>query len=304
MPPDPTPTLESFLEGLPIFLDPILCGAAAGLILGFLGVYVVLRRMVFVSAAVTHSAGLGVAAVFYAQIHLGLSATWSPLAGAFVFGIGATVLLALNPERMRLTQESLVGLCFVFASGAALLLGDRISQESHDIHAIIFGTAVLVSKGDLLATLIVGGLVLAAHLVVRRGLIFASFDPDTARVQGLPVRFLDGFLLGTVGLMVSVTTRALGAMPVFALSVLPAMAALALGVRFGWALGVAAAIGALSAVVGYVASFFLHFPVGATQTVVASLFAAVAMACSDIARTLRQRAEQRCQTHPGSLRPR
>jgi len=64
MTPEASPTLAEFLDGLEIFLDPILCGAAAGLVLGLLGVYVVLRRMVFVSAAITHSAGLGVAVAF------------------------------------------------------------------------------------------------------------------------------------------------------------------------------------------------------------------------------------------------
>jgi zinc transport system permease protein len=275
--PDPTPSFGSFIAGLDIFLDPMLCGAVAGLVLGLLGVYVVLRRMVFVSAAVTHSAGLGVALTFYAQIHWGLGALANPLLGAFLFGVGATLLLALNPERVGLTRDGVIGLTFIFASGAALLVGDRISQESHDIHSILFGTAVLVSRADLYATLIVGAVVLAAHLWLRRGLAFASFDPDGASVQGLPVKFLNAVLLATIGLMVSVTTRAIGAMPVFAFSVLPAMAALSLGCRLDVALVVAALLGALSAVIGYVASFFLHFPVGATQTVVAAIFAGAAM---------------------------
>ena len=277
MPVDEAPTWAEFVQGLDIFLDPILCGGAAGLVLGYLGVYVVLRRMVFVSAAITHSAGLGVACAYYGQIHLGLGLLAPPVLGAFTFGMGSTLLLALRPERLGLTRESLIGLTFIFASGAALLVGDRISQESHDIHAIIFGTAVLVSKVDLYTVLGVGALVLGLHLWLRRGLVFASFDPDGARVQGLPVGALDFILLLTIGLMVSVTTRALGAMPVFAFSVLPAMAALSLTRRLGVALLVAAVLGLTAAVGGYLLSFFMSFPVGASQTVVAALFAGIAM---------------------------
>lgn len=279
MPPEVAPSWADFVTGLEIFADPILCGAVAGLVLGFLGIYVILRRMVFVSAAITHSAGLGVALAFYAQIHLGRSGDVAhPLLAAFLLGMGSTLLLAMNPERLRLTRESLIGLVFIFASGAALLVGDRISQESHDIHAIIFGTAVLVSKEDLYTTLGAGAAVLGLHLWLRRGLVFASFDADSARVQELPVRVLDSFLLLSIGLMVSVTTRALGAMPVFAFSVLPAMAALSLSRRIGVAFALAAVLGCLSAVLGYLLSFFLRFPVGACQTVVASLFAGLAMA--------------------------
>lgn len=274
---DPSPTWSDFIDGLDIFFDPMLCGAAAGLVLGLIGVYIVLRRMVFVSAAITHSAGLGVALAFYAQIQLKIGLLANPVLGAFVFGMGSTLLLALDPQKIHMTRESLIGLVFIFASGAILLVGDRISQESHDIHDIIFGTAVLVSKADLYTTLTVGGVVLVVHLWFRRGMIFASFDSDGARVQRLPVRLLDAVLLLSVGLMVSVTTRALGAMPVFAFSVLPAMAGLSLSRRLSVVLALAAILGSVAAVLGYIYSFFFKFPVGASQTVVAAFFALSAM---------------------------
>jgi zinc transport system permease protein len=126
-------------------------------------------------------------------------------------------------------------------------------------------------------TLGAGGIVLVLHLWLRRGLIYTSFDEEAARVQRLPVRLLSALLLLTIGLMVSITTRALGAMPVFAFSVLPAMAALALSRRLGVVFLLAALFGMISAVVGYLGSFFLHFPVGASQTVVAALLAFLAM---------------------------
>ena len=274
---DPTPTWTELWGGLDLFLDPILCGAIAGLSLGFIGVYIVLRRMVFVSAAITHAAGLGVAIAFYGQIHLGLATLSNPFAGAFVFGVGSTLLLVSGRRRPGPTRESLIGLVFIFASGAALLVGDRISQESHDIHAVLFGTAVMVSKVDLFATLAAGAAVLLMHLWLFRGMVFASFDPESAQVQGLPVRLLDTLLLLSIGLMVSVTTRALGAMPVFAFSVLPAMAALALCRRIGAVFALAATLGCLCAVLGYLGSFFYRFPVGASQTVVAAVVAGCAM---------------------------
>ena len=46
----------------------------------------------------------------------------------------------------------------------------------------------------------------------------------------------------------------------------------------------AAALGAVAAVAGYLCSFFLRFPVGACQTVVAALFAGLAMAVGALSR--------------------
>ena len=66
--------------------------------------------------------------------------------------------------------------------------------------------------------------------------------------------------------LVALSTRALGAMPVFGFSVLPAMIALALTSRIGLVFGLAATIGALGAAGGYALAFVLELPVGATQT--------------------------------------
>ena len=60
-----------------------------------------------------------------------------------------------------------------------------------------------------------------------------------ARVQGMPVRALNAFLFVSIGLAVALCTRALGALPVFAFSVLPAMTALVLTSRIGLVFGLA-----------------------------------------------------------------
>jgi len=280
MPNEPT-SWRDFVAAWELFRDPILCALAAGIVLGFLSVYVILRRMVFVSAAVTQSAGLGVALAFYAEIHLGFAI--EPIYMAAALALGATLLLLLDPAKLRLTRESVLGLVFAATGGAAVLVGDRIAQEAHDIQAILFGTAVLVRPFDLHVVLAVGAVVMALQLWWLRGFVMASFDPVGARVQGLPVTLLQGLLLVSIGLVVGTTARALGALPVFALSTLPAMAALLFGCGLRLAFVVATLLGALAGAGGYALAFFLRFPVGASQTVAASCFVLVAFVVRAVA---------------------
>lgn len=266
---------ETFWGAFELFRDPMLCALIAGGVLGFLSVYVVLRRMVFVSAAVTHSAGLGVALAFYAEIHLGTHV--EPVMGATLLSLLATLLLMADPTRLRLTRESMLGLAFAFAGGAAVLVGDRIAQEAHDVQGILFGTAVLVTPQQLGAVAGVGAVILFIHLWWFRGLTFASFDRVGATVQGLPVRVLDAALMLSIGVMVGVSARALGALPVFAFSTLSAIAALVLDLRLPWTFLLATLAGAISGVGGYLFAFFFDFPVGGSQTVLASVLVGVAV---------------------------
>jgi zinc transport system permease protein len=280
------PTWSGFLEAWSLFRDPVLCALIAGVALGFLGVYIVLRRMVFVSVAVTQASALGVALAFFAEIHLGLSV--DPIAGAMALALASTVLLSFDPRTIRLPRESLLGFAFALTGAATLLIEDRIVQEAHDIHSILFGSAVLVRPSDLAAVGVTAGVLLLLHILWYRGLVFSSFDPDAARVQGLPVRFLNAFLLASVGAMVGVAARALGALPVFALATLPAITVLVLGVGLNWAFLLAALLGAVSGALGYLFAFFYEFPVGGSQTIVASAFLLLAMLGAAIRRALRR----------------
>jgi zinc transport system permease protein len=276
------PTWQDFAANWELYRDPVVCGVVAGAVLGMLGVFVVLRRAVFVTAAVSQSAALGVALAFLLGIYLGV--TPPPVLCAFLLALAATGVLAWRSPSTRLPREAIVGLLYVGASALAVLVGDRIAQEAEDITAILFGTAVLVRPQDLLAVLAVSGLVVVALGALYRGLVFAGFDPDGARIQGLPVARLELALWTLVALEVSVTTRAIGALPVFAFSVLPAMAALRAAKRLSRAVLLACLFGALSGGLGYVSAFMLRFPVGAAEACVAAVLFSVAVVVARLRR--------------------
>lgn len=279
----PAPTWADFTASWELFRDPVLSAAIAGLVLGFLSVYVVLRRMVFVSAAVTQGAGLGVVLAFYAAIHWGVEI--DPGHGAVIASLVIAGLLVMDPARTGLSREAVLGLAFAFTGGAAIVVGSRITQEAHDIQAILFGIGVLVAPEDLRNIEITGLAVMTLQLWWFRGISFASFDPVAARVQGLPVRLLDVTLLCSIGIMIGVATRALGSLPVFALATMPGAAALlAGGGRLGLTFALAALLGSAAGAGGYVLAFFGELPVGGAQTVTAVAMALAAVVARAVVR--------------------
>ncbi|MBM3266533.1 MAG: metal ABC transporter permease [Candidatus Sericytochromatia bacterium] len=278
MPEDASP-LAMFVANWPLFRDPILVASIAGGVLGYLGVYILARRMVFVSAALTQSAGFGVAVAF-------LLLLFFPAAGLAldprIWAIGmalATAWLLGRPAAQGASREGLLALAYLFAGACVLVMGTRFHQETHDIEAILFGTGVLVSPDDLALISVVGGLTLGLQVWWRRGFLFASLDPEGAAVRGLPVRWLDGLLMLQIAAMVSLGTRALGVLPVFAFSILPALAASLLVRGPRTALAVATLLGVACGAGGYLLAFLAEFPVGASQTLLAALpvFAALGL---------------------------
>lgn len=274
-------TLRAFFAGWELFGPPALAAALAGAMLGVVGVYVVLRRLVFLSAATSQAAGLGVAIAFYAQAHWGLAAGLaSPTAGAALFTLAGIFLITRDHGGGR--RESLLGVTYLVGAAGSLAVGTRIAQELHDIETILFGSAVAVLPDDFRAVLATTILVLALHAWLWRGFAAVSFDRDGATVRGLPVRSLEASFFVALALAISVATRVLGALPTFAFSVLPALAAVRLAPNVPRALWIAAALGAGTGFGGYLAAFRWQIPVGASQ----ALCGAALLAAAELARRI------------------
>jgi zinc transport system permease protein len=273
--PDP-PTIGGFFASWELYRDPVLAGMLSGAMLGLVGVYVVLRRLVFLSAAISQTAGLGVALTFWMSLYLGLPAALvSPTFGASVLAIGTALLVVLGPGRASALRDSLLGVAFLAGAAGALALGTRIVEELHDIKTVLFGSAVAVLPEDLWLIAAVAAVVLVLHTWWWRGVSQVAFDPDGARVRRLPVRALEVFFLVTLAVAISVSTRILGALPTFAFSVLPGVAAVRVSPNVPSALALAVGFGTASGFGGYLAAFLFELPVGASQTLTALGFAAV-----------------------------
>ena len=154
----------------------------------------------------------------------------------------------------------------------AILNSPRIAQEAHAVGDILFGNAVTVPRSQIVALLAVGAGGLLVHLLFFKELLFASYDPETAVVQGVGVLRYELTLNLIVAVVISVATRAVGALPVFAFTVIPAAAALMVTERIKRTMVLSVAIGIVAAAVGYYVSWVKTLPTGASMVIVASLF--------------------------------
>jgi zinc transport system permease protein len=266
--------LQDFLAAREIWEVPLAASIVAGALLGFLGVYVVLRRTVFVSAALTQLSTLGLVATLLVEerIHIETEHAGEQLAVAMAFSIaGALLLGALRPR--RLPAEASVGAAWVIASALVVLGTSRLVHAAHDLGGMVFGNAVAVAPAELATLAIVAALCTAVHAAFAKELAFASFDAETARAVGVRVGLWDALLFVTVGAAIPPAARALGALPVFAFLTLPAAGALLLRVGLRPAFALAASFGVLAAAAGYVLSWLLETPTGATMVAIAALLA-------------------------------
>ncbi len=234
-----------------------------GLICGLIGTYVVLRGMAFIGDALAHAIFPGVVIAFLLHV--------SFFVGALLFGVITAVLIGGVSRNRRVSEDTAIGVLFagMFALGIVLISGvrDYTAQLEH----FLFGEVLGVSIEDVVSSVIIGVLVLAALILFHKELVLTSFDDDMAEAVGLPVWLINLGLLVLIALTIVVSLRAVGNILVVAMLVTPAAAARLWTDRLKVMMVLSALFGAGSGVVGLLVSYHGDLAAGGTIVLVATL---------------------------------
>ncbi len=259
----------SFLDAWEMIGDSVIAAVICAALAAYVGVYVLMRRVIFVSAAIAQASGLGIALSFWVGSFVGFSPSAEehslvPQLFALAAALACALVLGRAGGGGRLAAETRVGLVWVIA-GAVLhlvLSSSRVVQEAHEVDSLLYGSAVLISRSQLwvLGAVAVG--TLAVHLLFRKELTFVSLDPEMAQTLGYRVALWDAVLFGTLAVAISFVVRSLGALPAFAFLVIPGAIAQLVAARVSWLFPIAVGAGVLGALAGYAYSFQQDLPTG------------------------------------------
>ena len=248
----------------------LIASVVVGIVCAVMGTFVVLKGLAFIGDAVSHATfpGLVIAYLLGAPLYVGgaIAAVLTALAIGFV------------SRRGRLRFDTSVGVLFAGTFAFGVLLFSGIRNYVADLLGYLLGNVLGIGLADLVQVAILGAIVLAVVLLIRKELLFATFDPLGAAASGLPVAVLEYLLLALLGVTIVVSIQAVGIIMVVAMLVTPSATAQLLVVRFGQMMAIAVVLAAVSAVVGLYASFYLNLASGASIVLVETLFFSIALA--------------------------
>jgi ABC-type Mn2+/Zn2+ transport system permease subunit len=248
----------------------LLAGTLVGILCAVVGVYVVLNGLSFMGAGIGHASFGGVA--------LGILLGVNPLLTAVVFCLGTAWGVGLVARKTSLREDAAVGVFFACTMALGILFLGLMPGYGVDLFGYLFGSILAVTRQDLWLALLLAPSVLAAVALFYKELLFVSFDPEMARVAGLPVDRLHSLLLVLVALTVVGAIKIVGIVLVSALIVAPAAAARQLTEDFHRMMILAPSIGAASTAAGLLLSCWLDTASGATIVLVATAAFALAAA--------------------------
>lgn len=255
--------MSDTLSTILLFREALYGALVIALACSVLGVYVVLRRIVFVGAALAQLSSAGIAlGMFLNGIGIGGELTHHPVAMALIVTIAGAVFFGLGGGgRAGVPPDAVIGVTYAVAAAAGILLIAKAKTgEVHDI--FLQGNILGITRADTLVLLAIAVPVLLVHLIFYKEFLFVSFDRETARTLGYNVKFWNLLLYFTLGVVIANAMQFAGVMLVFNFLVLPAVTGLLLARSMRGIFLVAVASALLAALIGFSASVPFDLPSG------------------------------------------
>lgn len=242
--------LEIFRE--PFMQTALLGGLITACLCAYLGVFVILKRIVFVGIVLSQAAALGLA--------LGLFIGINPVMGAFILTLLGVLLFWIPFAEKNISRETLLGFTYAFCASLAIILIAKNPLATARGLDLISGNLLFITGRDLQILGIASILIIVVHAIFFKEFIFISFDRETAFTAGLKANLLDLLLYLTIGIAISLSMRICGIIFTFASLIIPAMMGLILARRTGMIFFISCLAAALCVVMGLSLSYLWDLP--------------------------------------------
>lgn len=241
----------------------LIVGVFGGGMLAFLGIFVHLRRIVFLGAALPQVTALGIAVAVF--LHA------PPLVGAVLGGLAAILLLSMSGKPGHLPAEGWVGLAY--ASGGSLAVVVLAISPHPDAGALRFftGDVLGTSRNEAIFAIAVALFTAFVFRLCWSKFVVSSFDPVMSQTLGLRVRLWNALLFLCLGFGLAAVMNSAGSMLAFGMLIGPPAAALMLFRGFPLVLASTVILGTSAAFVGLTVSFWFDLP-GGPAMATAALF--------------------------------
>lgn len=218
------------------------------------GTYIISRRLVFISGGITHACFGGLGFGYWLGV--------SPVAMAAVAAVAGSMGVEWLTARRGVRSDSAIAVIWAVGMALGTLFIFLTSGYVPELNSFLFGNVLTVTTTDLilfaLFTLLLGGFFLVGY----RSIVAVAFDPDFARVNRLPVNFINYAMTVFVAISIVLTIRLTGIMLLMSLLTMPQLIAEFWCRRFSslifcsMSLAVAAGVGGLfiSSIIGVPAS--------------------------------------------------
>lgn len=238
------------------FQNALIGSLLASIICGFVGTYIVTRRLVFISGGITHAS--------FGGIGLGVYLGVNPILAAMVFAVASAFGVQWMSGRGKVREDSAIAVFWTFGMSVGIIFSFLTPGFMPDLSSYLFGSILAVGTADIALLAALAVVVALVFLLLMRTIISVAFDPVFARSQRLPVTGVEYLMMALIAMTIVSTLRMVGIVLAISLLTVPQLTAGLFTYSFRRMIWLSIVFGLLYCMAGLGVSYWLNVPSGAS----------------------------------------
>ncbi len=193
--------------------NAIFSGLLASFICGIVGVFVVIKRIVFLSGGISHASFGGIGFAYYLGIE--------PFIGATIFAVLTSVGLGYIDESKIDRSDAYIGILWAVGMSMGILFVHLVPGFAPNLITYLFGDILIVSQTDIILLSILLIIILIVFYFLFQEFVAISFDIEYIKTKNIPVRIINIILYIFIALTIVLLIEIVGIILVIALLTIP-----------------------------------------------------------------------------------
>ncbi|HET8713449.1 MAG TPA: iron chelate uptake ABC transporter family permease subunit [Gemmatimonadales bacterium] len=243
-------------------LPPFMACMILVAMLSYLGLHVIAREVIFVDLSLAQMAALGSLTALLLHVAPESPTTYAFALLATAVGAFLFALTRSSNRNSRVPQEAFIGIVYVVASAAAVLVANRVPGGGEAVEKTLVGSLLWVTWGTIIKLAIAYAVLGLFHYALRHRFLTISFHPEQAEAQGWKIRLWDFLFYLSFGVVITLAVPIAGVLMVFSFLVVPAVIANLFTADKRRLTLIAWTTGALASILGLWLSYSKDLPTG------------------------------------------
>ena len=263
------------------FQNALIGSLLASIVCGFIGTYIVTRRLVFISGGITHAS--------FGGIGLGVFFGINPILSALIFAVFSACGVQWMSHRNNVREDSAIAVFWTFGMSIGIICSFLTPGFMPDLPSFLFGSILTIGTADIILLAALSVVVILIFTILFRPILSVAFDACFARSQHLPVTAIEYLMMVLIAMTIVSTLRMVGIVLAISLLTIPQMTAnlftfsfkrmIAYSILFGW----------IDCLIGLMISYWMNIPSGASiifvSIIVFALFKTIIMLFNKFAKS-------------------
>ena len=230
--------------------NALIVGLLSSICCGIIGTYIVNKKMVFISSSISHAS--------YGGIGIGIF----PLIFGLIFSIFSGILILVLKDFFNVDSDLGIGIMMSLGMAVGIIFSFMTPGYQADMSTYLFGNILLSNKLNIILLVGLNSITIIFFIVFYKGIVYSSFDENFYKIYGIPVTFINYFMIILVSSAIIINIKTIGIILIISILTIPQATASIIARKYSSILFLSVFFSFLGILFGLYFSYIFNIPSG------------------------------------------